>query len=329
MLPRPDRFYLQTFPIEIALVSALDVHRHGVGPTLGQLSLSEATWLLKSKEGDNRALRSFLATLPFWREWPLSRLDDRALREAVIRQVEAGSLIAIRRSQQQPPAGSPATEPGPEVALVRQLEAMLHRERRPLFFRGRRYQLLPARQFYDGPASDDLERVRGNEAATVLAGLATEPQHPAPVRDLLKRVTPFVSLGAQGAERPKGLVLLRRVTVRRDQVTSDEPALTPAALRRLRDEQRAPIELERRYHDDEPLQGAPFELELSDGTIITGKLNAQGRAVIPDLPVGQASVTYGPDARPYERKDKRMNPHYQPEFGDPQIEALLGRYVKS
>ena len=81
--------------------------------------------------------------------------------------------------------------------------------------------------------------------------------------------------------------------------------------------------LEHRYHDDDPVQGAEYEVELRDGTIIKGKLDDDGRAEIEGVPAEKARVRFGPDKRKWERKDQAPNPQHKASFGDADADALL------
>jgi hypothetical protein len=86
------------------------------------------------------------------------------------------------------------------------------------------------------------------------------------------------------------------------------------------------IELERRYHDDEPLQGAPFELQLSDGRTVTGKLDKFGRARVEGVSPGVAHVRFGPDERPWEPVDQRVSPAFRENFNEADVRALIARH---
>ena len=81
--------------------------------------------------------------------------------------------------------------------------------------------------------------------------------------------------------------------------------------------------LEHRYHDDDPVQGAEYEVELRDGTIIKGKLDDDGKAEIEGVPAEKARVRFGPDKRKWERKDQAPNPQHKASFGDADADALL------
>lgn len=81
--------------------------------------------------------------------------------------------------------------------------------------------------------------------------------------------------------------------------------------------------LEHRYHDGEPVQGAEYEVELRDGTIIKGKLDDEGKARIEGVPPERAKVRFGPDKRAWERKEQTPNPQLKDSFSDDDADALL------
>jgi uncharacterized Zn-binding protein involved in type VI secretion len=81
--------------------------------------------------------------------------------------------------------------------------------------------------------------------------------------------------------------------------------------------------LERRYHDGEPVQGAEFEVELRDGTILKGTLDDHGKARIEGVPAERAKVRFGPDKRPWTRKDQTPNPQFKESFTDADADALV------
>lgn len=86
------------------------------------------------------------------------------------------------------------------------------------------------------------------------------------------------------------------------------------------------LALERRYHDDEPLRGAEFEVELENGEVVEGKLSSRGEAKLSGLTSRPAKVRFGPDARAYERIDRRRNPELREELSQADAEAMLDAY---
>ncbi|MDR0563624.1 MAG: DUF2345 domain-containing protein, partial [Azoarcus sp.] len=86
------------------------------------------------------------------------------------------------------------------------------------------------------------------------------------------------------------------------------------------------IFLEHNYHDNEPVAGAPYVIELSSGGVIKGNLDSQGRARVKVPPLaGAATVTYGQMPSKWELKDKTANPN----FGSvkSRIKGLINKYA--
>lgn len=70
------------------------------------------------------------------------------------------------------------------------------------------------------------------------------------------------------------------------------------------------LELTRLYHDDRPVHGASFTVELTNGRKVEGKLDDEGHATValPGLP---SRVQFGPDSRDWVRVDQTKNPDFQ------------------
>jgi uncharacterized Zn-binding protein involved in type VI secretion len=86
--------------------------------------------------------------------------------------------------------------------------------------------------------------------------------------------------------------------------------------------------IERRYHDDEAVQGAEFEVELFDGTIIKGKLDNKGRARIEGVPPEAAKIRFGPDTREFERTDQTRNLQFRESLSQGDIDAMIAERFK-
>jgi hypothetical protein len=100
----------------------------------------------------------------------------------------------------------------------------------------------------------------------------------------------------------------------------------PRFTRTPKEERLQRIELERHYHDDEPVHGAHFIVRLSDGSEREGTLDDNGQAVIEDVPDGVTGrVQFGPDARPWELADKRKNPAFTEQLTQADIDVLISR----
>jgi len=83
------------------------------------------------------------------------------------------------------------------------------------------------------------------------------------------------------------------------------------------------ITLERRYHDDTPVQNATYKVKLASGHEIEGTLDAQGKAKLMGVS-RSVTVVFGPDSREYERADTRDNPDFRGPVSD--SAALFAKY---
>ena len=87
--------------------------------------------------------------------------------------------------------------------------------------------------------------------------------------------------------------------------------------------------IERLYHDEEPLAGAPYKVFFSDGTSRKGTLDGAGRSVLTDIPAGQAQVVFGAMPGPYARKDMTPMPAHKPAPKKSDIDALIDKYANN
>lgn len=85
--------------------------------------------------------------------------------------------------------------------------------------------------------------------------------------------------------------------------------------------------LQRFYHDDTPVEGAAFEVELENGQIIKGNLNEKGEAQVEDFRSKPLRVRYGPDVRPYHVSDSSPNPEFKETFTPLDSDLLLQKHL--
>jgi len=88
------------------------------------------------------------------------------------------------------------------------------------------------------------------------------------------------------------------------------------------------LELDHRYHDDTPVQGAEFTVTFPNGFKKEGALDSEGRATVLGVPAGTGEVRYGPDSRPYRRVDDRENPDHREQMSDQDVDALIDKYAR-
>jgi hypothetical protein len=85
------------------------------------------------------------------------------------------------------------------------------------------------------------------------------------------------------------------------------------------------LELDYRYHDDDPIQEADFTATFANGFELKGKLDKTGKATLVGVPEA-VTVRFGPDAREYKRVDDRSNPDHREQFSDADFDALFAKY---
>jgi hypothetical protein len=89
---------------------------------------------------------------------------------------------------------------------------------------------------------------------------------------------------------PDGLVLLRRIIVLSSQRPDVGPAMTPSAMKKLRDE--GCIEIEFVDAGMEPVENVDFEVRLADGQTKSGRTSKKGLARYEDITPGVCRVRF-------------------------------------
>lgn len=82
------------------------------------------------------------------------------------------------------------------------------------------------------------------------------------------------------------------------------------------------LELDHRYHDDDPIHRAPFTVRLPNGLETEGTLDDSGRATVRAVP-SNVTVTIGADQRDYTRVHSTANPAYRETMSEADFDALV------
>ncbi len=81
--------------------------------------------------------------------------------------------------------------------------------------------------------------------------------------------------------------------------------------------------LDYRYHDDVPVAGAEYEVELADGTFLHGRLNDSGMAEVRGMRSPPIRVRYRPNPKPYEIISAGSNPAFSARFTKADADSLV------
>jgi hypothetical protein len=82
------------------------------------------------------------------------------------------------------------------------------------------------------------------------------------------------------------------------------------------------IHLQHLYHDDTPVQGASFVIQLANGTTVEGSLDETGEAEVP-ITAAPTQVQFGPDERDWAADDQEPNPDYRQFASSDEADAFV------
>jgi hypothetical protein len=265
-------------------------------------------------------LREFAADARLARR-PLSEMGDIDLQKLVRQQIRDRDLVALRK-------GNDVTATSATVEQRRLVRRIAQQTKGRLSNGGRQYKLVPDVELDKLPGRNNYEVVGQDDARRVLDDLAK--QATGDLATLFAQASAKLSPDwRKPVSWPDGLILLRRSPVFAAAGSNHEPAMTPSQIKALMEEankNELVLKLERLYHDDHPVQDAPFTVELSDGSKIEGQLDAKGRATVP-VPSPPTRVQFGPDQRPWKSVDQEKNPDFQADLGD--IDAFVNARLGS
>lgn len=227
-------------------------------------------------------LRDFLARARLGGS-ALSQTDDTSLLGFVRAALRAGELWAVRKTD-----GAEQGGPGGDLRqLVQQIERAT---RGGLRNHGRQYKLVVAQELAATPERDSYQVVPQTEASKVLTSIADQAVGQTVLVSLLAKASESLSRDWRPPLSPTGLVLLRR-TLRPIAVASATyAAITPSALRKLKDE--GWIEIAFVDGGGEPVADVAFDLRLADGQTQSGKTSKMGSARLEGVTPGECTVSF-------------------------------------
>lgn len=212
----------------------------------------------------------------------LSRTDDSHLLDLVRAAVRAGDLVAVRRTHGD--QGDPSDD---LRRLVRRVESAAHAGLR---HHGAHYKLVVAQSLSATPERDSYQVVPQAQARKVLNAIAAQTSGQGVLAALLADADGKLSQDWRPPFSPTGLVLLRRTTRPAMLATAREPAITPSALRKLKDE--GWIEIAFVDGGGEPVADVAFDLRLADGQSKSGKTDKKGSARLEGITPGECKVGF-------------------------------------
>lgn len=176
-----------------------------------------------------------------------------------------------------------------EPSRAAQIAKAVAQQRPELGHHGRQYRLIAGADQSQAKSRHLFEAVAAREAQSVLLAIAEEAQ---PGSELTKLLREAAALIAEASQRPRdeALVLLRRERALFTSSSGDQ-AITPSQLRQAQQ----PTEwLELRFvdHAGEPMADEAYEVQLADGSVRSGTLDANGCAYLDGLPAGSCAVKF-------------------------------------
>jgi hypothetical protein len=263
---RPDALVLCAGG-EYELASALD--------TLGELDRPSPASAWK--------LRQFAAS-PAVLGIGVSALTDQRLLLLLRGRVRGGDVVGVRPSD-----GSLAGKGDGSLEAKRLVRSIEEAAPMGLTHAGRRYRLVVGAELAKTPERDRYQVVVRDEARGILESMAKQPAAAGKLKGLLPKATERLARDWRPPFQPEGLVLLRRIPAQVSAPRS-EHAITPSALRRLRDE--GWIEIVFVDAGGEPVPEVDFELRLADGQNQSGKTNKKGSARFEGITAGECKVSF-------------------------------------
>ena len=227
-------------------------------------------------------LRDFVARAKL-RGTPLSQTNDATVLAFVRAALRAGDLVAVRKTD-----GAGQGDPSNDLGqLVQRIERDV---RGALRHHGRHYKLVVAQVLAATPERDSYQVVPQAEARKVLTSIAEQATGQTALVPLLEQASDNLSRDWRPPLSPTGLVLLRRTLRPIALATATETAISPSALRKLKDE--GWIEIAFVDGGGEPVPDVSFDLRLADGQNQSGKTNKKGSARLEGITPGECKVRF-------------------------------------
>lgn len=83
------------------------------------------------------------------------------------------------------------------------------------------------------------------------------------------------------------------------------------------------LSIERYYHDNEPVQGAAFEVKCSDMSTVEGYLDNFGKAKVSEFTSTPAEIRFSPDIRDFTVINQKTNPYFKESFTEKDVDTVV------
>ena len=244
----------------------------------------QALWLFEAMDRSSSwGLREFVLAARLT-GFSLREVDDPRLRQLVVQAIKHRDLVALRKGEN---AGKTTGRTVEQRQLVKQVE---RQTRDRLSFAGRQYKLVVDVDLRSVADRDSYEVMGRDEAQRVLAGVAKQAGPGGNVAGLLGQASKELTPDWRPPLQPDGLILLRRIVVVSASSLKIEPASTPSALKKLRDE--GWIEIQFVDAGMEPVADIDYDLRLADQQVKAGKTDKKGLARFEGIQPGECQVRF-------------------------------------
>jgi len=250
--------------------------------------VSAAIWLRRFRPDELRRIANEVNEGPTW-----ARATDEKIVERLAGLIVSGFLRVTRADGERSVDGAAR---GADVASEAQVIRRLRVTNKEFTFQTDRLRIVTAQDWWPlrEKSGGRYQIVPREDARDLLKKIAEWPAISPEEKGALQEALPLLP-DTRRTQFFKGILLLRivaRAPVR--QRSSEAPAVTPSQLTGSRQKEKLHwIEIELIDEDDKPVANEAYRLQLPDGSIRTGKLDAKGRAYVGDIVAsGQCKVCF-------------------------------------
>jgi hypothetical protein len=250
--------------------------------------ISAAIWLRRFRPDELRRIANEVDEGPTW-----ARATDEKIIERLAGLIVSGFLRVTRADGER--SAEPAArgrDLAPEAKIIRRLRVT----NKEFTFQTNRLRIVTAQDWWPlrEKSAGRYQIVPREDARELLMKIAEWPAISPEEKGALQEAVPLLP-DTRRTQFFKGILLLRsvaRASVRERSI--EAPPVTPSQLAGSRQKEKLHwVEIELIDADDKPVANEPYRLQLPDGSIRTGTLDAKGCAYIGDIATpGQCKVCF-------------------------------------